>query len=141
MDRFEQLELNDTDNPVVQAFRNKISYLITDIDLESDPGTATVIVYTPDLAQIIQQGINGALENSDGKGYQDLLETARKNMQQIINSENCPIQEQQIEMEARQDGDSFILVSNDQFEQAITGNPEKLYFDILMEEIQNDTEE
>ncbi|HIV25780.1 MAG TPA: zinc ribbon domain-containing protein [Candidatus Scatomonas pullistercoris] len=141
MGQFVQLELNDSDDPLIQAFRNRITYRIADIEWEGDLGNALVIIYTPDLAQIIQQAIGITLNGADEEEYQGLLQTARDHVQEIFGSDSCPMLEQEVQMEAQRDGEDVVLVSNEQFEKAIAGNLEELYLEALREGILNDVEE
>lgn len=132
-DQFEQLYLEDTEEPINLAFREKVSYEITDTKWEEDIGTAEVAVYTPDLSAIIQQGISDALEKIGSEDYQAALEHAKQNIQKTLESDQCPMTETTVQMQAKKDGDDIILVSNEDFEKAITGDLEKLYFDALTE--------
>ena len=140
-DQFEHLNLEDTDEPMIQAFRNKISYQRTGIEWKGNTGTAEVTVYTPDLSKAIQQGISDALAEAVGEEYQTTLENAERNIQECLESDNCPMKELQITMETKKNGDEVILISNDDFERAITGNLEELFFNTLTEEIANEKDE
>lgn len=51
------------------------------------------------------------------------------------------MKELQITMETKKNGDEVILISNDDFERAITGNLEELFFNTLTEEIANEKDE
>ncbi len=134
-DQIENLELNDSENSMVQSFRNKISYRIEDIVWDGEHGTAEVMVCTPELPVIIQQGVSDAVEASETDDYQLMLEEAEKNIQKTLDSDKCSMKEVQVTMEAKKDGDEIILVNNDEFESIIMGNLGEMFIEMLTENL------
>lgn len=116
---------------LTSSFGNKISYEIEDIKWDGDSGLASVTVTTPDLEIIIRDSINSAIESCGMDDYNALLDRVKSNIQETLESDNCPMVNHEVEMEAEKRDDDYALISNEAFEKIIQGNVEDIFLNAL----------
>lgn len=117
-----------------KAFSENIIYEVSNISWNGDVGVAEVKVTTPDLGQIISDAIQATIGEYGTKDYDALLAKTKENIQSILDSENYPILESTVEMDAEKTGDSYTLISNKEFEKIIQGNLEEIFLYALMKQ-------
>lgn len=115
------------------AFGEQVYYQVKSISWEQEIGTAEVIVITPDLNQIIMGAVQKSIDETSSEDYDLLLDNTLEEIRSILVSGDYPEMTQTVEMEAQKTGEGYILISNDEFESVISGNPEDIYIDIMME--------
>lgn len=142
----EQVKLLDTVNQIrgmedynptgelSKAFSENIIYEVTKISWNGDVGVADIKITTPDLGRIISDAIQATIDECGTKDYDALLAKTKENIQSILNSDNYPILESTVEMDAEKTDDSYTLISNKEFEKIIQGNLEEIFLDALMEQ-------
>ncbi len=124
---------------LAQSFSKNVYYEVSDIAWEDNVGVAKVKISTPDLAQLIADGIQQAIDEYGTEDYDALLKKAKENIQTILDSPDYPVSENTIEMKAEKTKDGYLLVSNEEFERIISGNPEKVFINALMEGIADES--
>lgn len=123
---------------LAESFSNDVIYEVTDISWSGETGTAEVKVTTPDLARIISDSIEKAINECGVEDYNALLSTVKEYVQEVLNSEDCPMIDSVVEMEAKKTGEGFTLISNEKFERIIAGNLENIVVQTLMEGLANE---
>lgn len=131
MDQIKGMEDYEPTGEVAKAFNEDIVYEVSNISWSGNQGVAEVKVTTPDLEKIISESIQKALDEYETEEYDVLLENVRGNIQSTLNSDNYPIFESNIEMNAEKTGDSYTLISNEEFEKIVQGNLEKIFLNAL----------
>lgn len=116
---------------LTSSFGNKISYEIEDIKWDGNSGLASVTVTTPDLEIIIRDSINSAIESCGTDDYNALLNRVKSNIQETLESDNCPMVNHEVEMETEKCDDDYTLISNETFEKIIQGNVEDIFLNAL----------
>lgn len=116
---------------LTSSFGNKVSYEIEDIKWDGNAGLASVTVTTPDLEIIIRDSINNAIESCGTDDYNALLNRVKSNIQETLESDNCPMVNHEVEMEAEKCDDDYTLISNETFEKIIQGNVEDIFLNAL----------
>lgn len=134
---FEDLNINTASSGMAEEFREKCEIQIKEIKWSGEAGVAEVVIYTPDLSKIISDAVSHAIESGDTKTYDDMIEEAEKYIEDTLVSDTCPISEYDINMEAKKSGESYTLVSSDEFERIISGNVEEIFFNAVTEGIEN----
>lgn len=143
--------LEDSYNPtgeLPELFSKKVAYEVTNISWDGDNGTAEVIVTAPDMETIIPDAIQTVIDKSgNDEDYDKLLEKAKASIEKGIKSKKCPFTKTTVEMEVKRntsdssDDNEYTLISNHEFEKAITGNLEEIYFNTLMEGLADEKDE
>lgn len=108
-------------------------YEVVDISWEGDSGVAEVKVSTPDLSRILSDSIQAAMEEYEDAEYDVLLEKAKENFWTMLNSTDAPSLERTVEMDAKKTEDGYTLISNDDFENIISGNLGEILIDHVLE--------
>lgn len=116
---------------LTSSFSNKIFYEIEDIKWDGNSGLASVTVTTPNLEIIIRDSINSATESCGTDDYNELLNQVKSNIQETLESDNCPMINHEVEMEAEKHDDDYTLISNEAFEKIIQGNVEDIFLNAL----------
>lgn len=130
-DNIQGLEEYEPASELTSAFGNKISYEVEGIEWEGNSGLASVTVTTPNLETIIRESINSAIESCGTDDYDALLKQVKSNIQETLESDNCPMINQKVEMEAEKQDDDYTLISNETFEKIIQGNVEDIFLNAL----------
>lgn len=133
MDQIKGMKDYEPTGEVAKAFNEDIVYEISNISWNGNQGVAEVKVTTPDLEQIISDSIQKALDECGTEDYDTLLENVKGNIQSTLDSNNYPIFESNIEMNAEKTGDSYTLISNEEFEKIVQGNLEKIFLNAIIE--------
>ena len=123
---------------LAESFSNTILYEVTDISWSGETGTAKVKVITPDLARIISGSIEKAVVECGVEDYDALLSTVKEYVQGALNSDDCPMMDSVVEMEAKKTDEGFNLISNEEFERIISGNLEEIFVQTLREGLANE---
>lgn len=116
---------------LTSSFSNKIFYEVEDIKWDGNSGLASVTVTTPNLEIIIRDSINSATESCGTDDYNELLNQVKSNIQETLESDNCPMINQEVEMKAEKHDDDYNLISNEAFEKIIQGNVEDIFLNAL----------
>lgn len=130
-DNIKGLEEYKPASELTSSFGNKITYEVEDIKWDGNSGLASVTVTTPNLEIIISDSINSAIESCGTDDYNVLLNQVKSNIQEILESDNCPIVNHEVEMEAEKHDDNYTLISNETFEKIIQGNVENIFLNAL----------
>ena len=69
------------------------------------------------------------------------MEKAKDNIQIVLASEKYPTIEKEIEMDAEKTENSYTLISNDDFQKAVSGNLEAVFIHILKEGLADETKD
>lgn len=130
---------------LAKGFAKYVKYEVKDIEWNDDgTGKAEVVVSTPDMAEVLPDVIQKTIDdNKDEEDYEKLFEMTKKNVIKKIKAKNCPTTETTVEMDAKKnsdDGKDYTLITNDEFESAITGNLEQLFISTLMKEFTDEEE-
>ena len=123
----------DASKKLTESYKENISYDVTNIEWSGDVGSATVIVKTPDVEMVISTSIQKAIEECGTEDYDLVLNRAREIMQDILMSNECPILESTVSVAAEKCDNGYELISDEMFENALSGNLEKLYIEALLE--------
>lgn len=123
---------------LAESFSNDVIYEVTDISWSGETGTAEVKVTTPDLARIISESIEKAIAECGVEDYDALLSTVKEYVQEALKSDDCPMMDSVVEMEAKKTDEGFNLISNEEFERIIAGNLEEIFVQTLMEGLANE---
>lgn len=123
---------------LAESFSNDVMYEVTDISWSGETGTAEVKVTTPDLAGIISESIDKAITERGVEDYDALLRTVKEYIQEALDSDDCPMMDSEVEMEARKTDEGYTLISNEEFERIIAGNLEEIFIQTLMEGLANE---
>lgn len=121
-----------------EAFNETVVYEVLEISWNDNSGVAKVKVTTPDLGQVISDSIEAVIEECETKDYNTLLEKVKEKIQSVLGSEDYPIVESTVEMEAEKNDDDYTLISNEGFEKIISGNLEEIFIQVLMEGLANE---
>lgn len=130
-DNIKGLEEYKPASELTSSFGNKITYEVEDIKWDGNSGLASVTVTTPNLEIIISDSINSAIESCGTDDYNVLLNQVKSNIQETLESDNCPIVNHEVEMEAEKHDDNYTLISNETFEKIIQGNVENIFLNAL----------
>ena len=125
-------------NDLAKAFSETVYYKVSNIEWQGEKGVAEVTISTPDLSKVISDSIQQVLSKSDTEDYNELLQTAKGNIEAVLTSEECPTIEKTIKMDAKKTDSGFTLISNDDFERIISGNVEEIFINLLMEGLTNE---
>lgn len=123
---------------LAESFSDDVAYEVTDISWSGEEGTAEVKVTTPDLAKIISESIEKAIDECGVEDYDALLNKVKEYVQEALNSDDCPMMDSVVEMEAKKTDEGFTLISNEEFERIIAGNLEEIFVQTLMEGFANE---
>lgn len=123
---------------ISRAFMENITYEVEGITWEGDLGVAKVKVSTPDLEQIILDSIQEAIDDCGVSDYDKLLNIAKNNAQNHLNSADYSSVESVVVMDAERSERGYTLISNEEFEDAISGNIDDFIIRFLTEEIGNE---
>ena len=123
---------------LAESFSADVAYEVTDISWSGEEGTAEVKVTTPDLAKIISESIEKAIDECGVEDYDALLNKVKEYVQEALNSDDCPMMDSVVEMEAKKTDEGFALISNEEFERIIAGNLEEIFVQALMEGFANE---
>jgi uncharacterized lipoprotein len=118
-----------------RAFSEKVVYEVLSISWNGDSGIAKVKVTTPDLKQIISNSIKKAIDERGTEEYNVLLDAVKENIQAVLNARKCPTFESTVEMGAEKAGESYVLISNEEFRKIIQGNLEEVFLSALKEQM------
>ena len=138
-DQIQGLEDYKPSGALASAFEKDVTYEVRNISWNGDTGIAEVIITTPDLAKIISDSIETAIHAQDSEDYDTLLQAVKEDIHQILTSEEFPTSVTAIEMEAKKNDNGYLLISNEEFRKIISGDPEKIYIQILLEGFNNGT--
>lgn len=130
-DSIQGLEKYEPTSKMTSSFDNKIFYKVESIEWNGNSGIASITVTTPDLEIIINDSIDNAIKSCGMNDYNTLLDQVKSDIQEILDSDNCPMLDQEIEMEAEKQGDDYILINNEAFEKIIQGNIEYIFLNTL----------
>lgn len=130
-DNIQGLEEYKPASELTSSFDNKISYEVEDIKWDGNSGLASVTVTTPDLEIIISDSINSAIELCGTDDYNELLNQVKSDIQEALESDNCPMINHEVEMKAEKHDDDYTLISNETFEKIIQGNVEDIFLNAL----------
>ena len=120
------------------TYSKKIRFEVNNILWNKTTGVADVVVEYPDLYRIISQSIDKAITKYGEEDY-DLLKNKVKNeVEQTLNSKDCPFAEKNIKMQANKNNDGYVLVSNEDFEKILQGNLEEVFIRTIVETYEND---
>lgn len=145
-DKIEGLSENyEPTGDLAKGFAKYVKYEVKNVDWnDNGTGKAEVVVSAPDMAEVLPDVIQKTIDdNKDEEDYEKLLEATKKNVMKKIKAKNCPTTETTVEMDAKKnsdDGKDYTLITNDEFESAITGNLEQLFIETLMEEFADEEE-
>ena len=123
---------------LAESFSNDVRYEVTDISWSGETGTAEVKVTTPDLARIISESIEKAITECGVEDYDALLSTVKEYVQEVLASDDCPMMDSAVEMEAKKTDEGYTLISNEEFERIIAGNLDEIFLQTLMEGLANE---
>ena len=118
---------------LAESFNEKIMYEVVDISWEGDSGVAEVNVSTPDLKQIMSASIETVINAHEETPYDIMLERVKENVQTALNSTDYPILERSIEMDVQKTDDGYVLISNDVFEEIISGSLSEIFISCVLE--------
>lgn len=135
------MENYEPSGDLAQAFQQDVVYKVKKVKWDGDTGTASVIVTTPDLENIISDSIQSVVNGNESEDSNVLLEKAKDNIQIVLASEKYPTIEKEIEMDAEKTEDSYTLISNDDFQKAVSGNLEAVFIHILKEGLADETKD
>lgn len=138
LDQVQGLEDYAPSTELSKSFSKTVSYHIANVQWEGDSGKAEVVVKAPDLKKAIETSIEKAIEECGTDDYDKLLEEAKKNLQDLMNSQELDTIETTVEVDAVKDGEEIVLISNDEFEDAIKGNLGEIFLEVLMEGMDNE---
>lgn len=138
LEQIQGLEEYTPSGALAESFSNDVIYEITDISWSGEAGTAEVKVTAPDLAKIISDSIEQAVDECGVEDYDALLDSAKENIQAVLSSEDYPTLESTVEMDAEKTEDGYTLISNEEFEKIISGNLEEIFIQALMEGLANE---
>lgn len=116
-----------------KSFCENVEYEVLKTKWNGKSGTAKVKVSTPDLERVISDSIQKAITKCGTDDYDKLLEEAKKNVENTLNSEDYSLLKSTIEMEVVQNQDGYALISNNEFERIISGSLEEIFINVLME--------
>lgn len=123
---------------LAEAFSETVVYEVSEISWNGDSGVAQVKVTTPDLAQVISDSIQAAIDECGTEDYDVLLDMVEETIQSVLSSGDYPVLENTVEMEAEKNNDGYTLISNEEFEKVISGNLEEIFIQVLMEGFANE---
>lgn len=123
---------------LAESFGDDVAYEVTDISWSGEKGTAEVKVTTPDLAKIISESIEKAIDECGVEDYDALLNKVKEHVQKALNSDDCPMMDSVVEMDVRKTDEGYTLISNEEFERIIAGNLEGIFIQTLMEGLANE---
>lgn len=138
LDQIQGLENYEPTGDLAESFGDKVAYEVKSIKWDGDTGKAEVEVTTPDLAEIISDSIDEAIDEHGLEDYDALLEAVRNNVASTLNSGKYPTVDSTVEMDAEKTSDGYKLISNDEFERVIAGNLEEIFIQALMEGLANE---
>lgn len=133
IENIQGLEDYKTTSEMTTSFSNKIYYEVNSIKWSGETGTASVTVTVPDLQKIIRDCIDQTIASYGADDYDEILAHVKTNIQTVLESDDCPMIDKEVEMETIKREDTYILVSNDEFEKIIQGNLEEIFLKALTE--------
>ncbi len=123
---------------LAESFSDNVIYEVLDISWIGELGTADVKVTTPDLGRIISESIEQAIAECGVEDYDVLHSSVKEYVQLALNSDDCPMMDSKVEMEAKKTDEGYALISNEEFERIIAGNLEEIFVQTLMEGLSNE---
>ena len=90
-DQIQGMEEYEPSGTLSKSFSENVVYEVTDIFWGGEIGTAEVKVTTPDMARIIAESIERAIDEYGVEDYNVLLNKVREYVQNMLNSDNCPM--------------------------------------------------
>lgn len=118
---------------LASIFQQDVVYKVTKVKWDGDTGIASVIVTTPNLEKIISNSVQSAVEGNESVDSNILLKKVKDHIQDVLTSEKYPTIEKEIEMDAEKTEDGYNLISNNDFQKAVSGNLEEVFIHILKE--------
>ena len=118
---------------LASIFQQDVVYKVTKVKWDGDTGIASVIVTTPNLEKIISNSLQSAVEGNESVDSNILLKKVKDHIQDVLTSEKYPTIEKEIEMDAEKTEDGYNLISNNDFQKAVSGNLEEVFIHILKE--------
>lgn len=135
--------LGDTSSmsDTAKIFAENIIYEVVDINTESDMGTATVIVSTPDLTSILSEVIEVALNQNPDMEYSDLLMAAQGELIDLLSKGDFDTLETKIELNVIKEDSSWKLIPNEEWYKAVSGNITEIFRENFLELLEGDINE
>lgn len=138
VDQIQGMETYAPSRALSKSFGEKVFYEVSKVTWNGDIGVAEVEVTTPDLERIIADAIQKAIDANGIEDYDALLESVKANIKAVLDSEDYPTLKSAVEMSAEKAEDGYTLISNEEFEKIVSGNPEKIFMQALMEGLTNE---
>ncbi len=126
----DHVEMDDgTQSPsgVAKAYLQAVTYEIKELD--EDSNVATLEVCIPNFAQVLPQIITKAIAENEGSSYEELMEIVRIEMEAALLDENIATTTEEITLPVEEADGKYVLVYNEQWEQAVFGNLQELYLE------------
>ena len=114
-----------------------ITYEVKEIEWDGDKGTATVQISVPDTEAILNSAVDEIINSVNEENYDTKLNSLKKTVGEAFTSSEAPVITTEIQLEAEKKGESYVLISSQEFIEIIDGNAEELFFQYLLESVKD----